>query len=403
MNWKRNRHLRANGTSTYHGWKYALLGMSVTLISTASAMRAAQQSSAAQTVGPAAELSVQDIYQRAKRWHDSIKSVRIEYEWALREVTKNPESIAVTGRWHVFFAFDLSKDRRRSDHRRLETFKPELGGPLENLYLFDGDKAAEVAFGRQPSDSQPTMKTVTITNANGKSSQLDIDPYCDAAIKIPLSDYLRARYDHLPWYPHCIRDPSIKGFHCRVLARQEAVDGAWCHVVEFPDAMKLWVDPKLDCACRKVENFEPRLKKWVLVNRAIASEFEEYASGVWLPRRYHNQSFLNMPGRPDLDGKVWIDSDMKVEQLSINNVEDMDFKLQVAPGTMIWDRVHNRLFRLPGNTDDIMREVESRAKPLVKSSLGFWRYSAIIATSAVIAALICLLVVRRVRQHHATG
>ena len=41
MNWKRNRHLRANGTSTYHGWKYALLGMSVTLISTASAMRRA--------------------------------------------------------------------------------------------------------------------------------------------------------------------------------------------------------------------------------------------------------------------------------------------------------------------------------------------------------------------------
>ena len=349
---------------------------------------------------PSAELSVREIYERARRWHDSIKSIHVEYNSTQREITRQPSFVMTPGTWHV--VFDMKGERRKLQRTLVRLLRPELSGPPKEIYLFDGARSADVAFDVGPPGSPPVMKTVTIADGKPPRAQADTDNYCTAVLNIPLSDIERADYDKIYWYPHCMRDPSIKGLFCRVLQKQEQVDGAWCHVVEFPDSFKLWIDTKLNCACRKREQYHRDKNRLRLLNRAIMSDFVEAAPGMWLPKHFHEQIFFFLPTRPDLDGKVWVDTDIRVEQLEINSVDDNAFKLRIASGTVVFDRTHNRLFRLPADTDDLVREIAARAKRLVKPSVGAWRQCGILATSALIVALITMLLMRRTRRSHAS-
>ena len=230
---------RCNGVSSI--WRIVLILAGLTLCTNSGL--SAQMSTT---------LSVKDIYEKAQRWHASIRSVRVEYDYTQREIARIPAPATImTGKWHVIFACDLRDGRRKNDRKRIETFRPEVPSPAEEIYLFDGDKAATVAFGT----TAPVMTSVTITSQEGKSSQTDMDHYCHDVLQIPLTNKELVSYDILYWYPHALRDPSLKGLYCHILPKRDAVDGASCCVVEFPGRVKMWIDTKLNCALRKWERF----------------------------------------------------------------------------------------------------------------------------------------------------
>ena len=305
-----------------------------------------------QAASPAAELTLQEIYHRAKQWHDAIKSLRIEYTYTQREVTRIPVGILRTmGTMHVSFIFDSKGDRRRCHRSRIEA--SEMGPAVPEItYLFDGDKTADLTFGKIPG------KITRVTIQDKKISEADVDPYCLAVLNIPLTDAAQATYDQLyTWYPHALRNPALKGLEFRVLPRQEKINGVWCHVVELPGFQKFWVDTHLACVCRQREllngnKADPRLRE-----RTVSSDFQQVSSGVWVPRSFRREDFVPPNSPPEMRGKVNLEITIHVETIEINSVSDEDFKLAIPAGTLVYDAVHNRQFRIPNDTGDVIGDL----------------------------------------------
>jgi hypothetical protein len=209
----------------------------------------------------------------------------------------------------------------------------------------------------------------------------------------------KATYDDLClWYPHALRDPSLKGFNFRVLPSLEMVDGAWCHVVEKAGWQKFWVDSKLNCACRKRERFNSNPADPQLCYREILSDFEEALPGVWLPRCYRRDRYVSDKGMSDLRGKIHLEDVIQVEKIEVNSVVDSDFKLPIPAGVTIWDKAHNRLFRSPGDTDDAMRDLTIEAQHIVQTTCPAWKRWAIAAASAAVVFLTCVFLKRRAKK-----
>ena len=115
------------------------------------------------------------------------------------------------------------------------------------------------------------------------------------------------------------------------------------------------------------------------------------------------------PGSPaDLVGKVWIDTVLRVQRLSVNSVDDKDFKLRIDPGTTVWDHEHDRVFRLGGAADGPIKDLVAQARQIVKfpskhivkppSNNQRWL---IVGCSATVIVLIVTLVIKRSRRRQA--
>ena len=373
-------------------WRSAL-----SILATAAVLVAATaHAEAEQGPPPPAQLTLQEIYQRAKQWHDAIKGLRIDYTWTEREVTHIPlPFIKTNGTWHKSFVLDSKGDRRRRHDSGIAASEKGPGSP-EVEYILDGDRSAALSFAKIPGK----IKLVTI--AHQKMPAVDDDGYCLMVLNIPVTDAALATYDQLyVWYPHALRNPSLKGLEFRVLPRQEKVDGIWCHVVELPGFQKFWVDTRLGCVCRKRELLNGNRAHPQVRERGVASDFQQVSSGAWVPRSYCREEFVPTNSPPEIRGKINFSTTIHVETIEINSVSDDDFKLAIPAGTLVYDSPHNRLFRVPSDTDEAIRDLAHEAQHMMQSPFAVWRRVLIVAVSAAIVLLAYVFVRRKARRSRA--
>ena len=121
---------------------------------------------------------------------------------------------------------------------------------------------------------------------------------------------------------------------CRVM-RPELVDGVWCQVVEIPGSDRLWVDCARGVVPRRV--FLGGQSDHPEVARYEQGDFREVIPGLFLPYRLRRTQARN-----DLDFSTIVD------RYEVNNVADDQFRVEVGPGTLIYDRDTDTFSQVPG-------------------------------------------------------
>ena len=164
-------------------------------------------------------------------------------------------------------------------------------------------------------------------------------PYTDKILFHPF-------FESLGWWPPGEEEPSrragrriflgdlIDDERCRVMG-QELVEGAWCHVVEVEGSDRVWVDCTRGVVPRRT--FLDARGDHPEVARYESSDFREVAPGLFLPYRLRR----TQPGH-DLDFITVVD------RYDVNGVKDDPFRIDVGPGTLIYDRDTDTFGQVPG-------------------------------------------------------
>jgi hypothetical protein len=239
----------------------------------------------------------------------------VEYDYTTRVVGgSQPEgSRLAVGTWHATFAYQ--GERRYSSKTR--TAPPSRVGGEHDTYVFDGKLGFDYHLG-----------DLMICDGKVPNSEQS-ETYCQEMLGVPVTDESRANYDNSWYYPHFLRPncpaPNFKNFV--VLANQERIDGAWCHVVNCAGLVKLWVDPQIGFALRRKE-----------MNRQVGEFLAEYSytkfiepvKGLWLPEQCTRLT------SPFDDKHLKLELFLEVKKLSVNDqVTDRDFNIDMPPGTRV--------------------------------------------------------------------
>lgn len=264
-----------------------------------------------------AQLTLGQIYEGASSSRKLLEALRVEYIYTTRAVGGNmpKESRVAIGKWRKTFAY--KGERRYSAETTVGTRQAPSAPVPRRTYVFDGKST----FAYRPG---------SLMIFEGKADNTDqSDTYCEEVLDVPVSDAGRANHDNSWFYPHCLRPrnpaPDFKDYV--VLAGQEKIDGAWCHVVNCAGKQKLWVDPQIGYALRRKEMYRPG-------GRSLAeysyTEFIEPVKGLWLPTRCTRLT------SPFDDDKVKLQLVVEVKDLLLNDrVADGNFDLAVDPGTIV--------------------------------------------------------------------
>jgi hypothetical protein len=117
--------------------------------------------------------------------------------------------------------------------------------------------------------------------------------------------------------------------HYRVRPRLEQIDGAWCHVLEWPDYDVIWIDAERSFVPRRREARLRGHLRSVTLNRELAQR----RPGLWLPGLQETTTYI-IPGivsdrlKP---GDVVYEQTTRLNRAKFGGVDDSFFKVPIAP------------------------------------------------------------------------
>lgn len=289
-----------------------------------------------------AELTLDQLYDGATVAMKAIHAISVDYKYTAKVVGGTPPSPSnvATGEWDNHFKF--KSEKRFSLAKSLG--KESINQTPDQTYIFDGKSGYAYRPGQ-------------LLVFDGKAPNSDnSDFYCEEVVGIPLTDLARANVDNAASFPYSARpDGHRSGFV--VHPNLEQVGTAWCHVVEFPGRLKVWIDPEHGFCQRRKEVYnggdEP-------IASYSFSDFREVASGVWLP---WNCTRLSSPFEIKtlkLEVKTEV-SDLRISEA----VHDSDFSIDIPPGTMVLGM--GRGFILRGDSSKLL-DVFARDLPPSKDA-----------------------------------
>ncbi len=151
--------------------------------------------------------------------------------------------------------------------------------------------------------------------------------------------------------------------HYRLRPEQELIDGAWCHVLEWPGYDVAWVDPARSYIPLRREYRIRGMLRSVRLNK----ELKRLANGLWLPGLSETTTYV-LPAGPQgklKPGEVAYDQTLKLISARFDNVPDSAFKLPVGPDEqlLVHDSIrHMTYVRYPTGTDPLdaaLKDVEA--------------------------------------------
>jgi hypothetical protein len=259
---------------------------------------------------PEANISVAEIAAGIAESQARIESLQVQYrrtKKAIAEESSDPWP------WNqVTIAFKDSKSY-------CEHLRPEAGKELYTQAAFDGEV----------SRAQVGKRAYSINEVRTRHTEMD---WYTIHTFLPFTSHAQKQMQKgddfflpkmLTELPYAVR------------RQRELVDDHSCVVVENPGKDTLWIDPQLGFAVRKrVYGHSPT--STFSTSHYYLSEFEEVASGVWLPRRSVRESFLRGPtvGR---ESEPAFRETIEVSKISANDVPDDLFVLSFPPGAWVSD------------------------------------------------------------------
>ncbi len=311
---------------------------------------------AARGDGPPADLTVEQIWRVATERQNRIKNLKGTFRLSWEMLAPYPPETDSLSVDPDEIEFALDGDRRFQRRTPLLADAKEFA---ETRVFEAGDTTLLLRADKTPSGSWRTREASII---GGKDAHCDSDMsyYSEEALQVPTQDFMIARIEDSPIYPHCIRPIKERPSYYHVAPAQEMVDGALCHVVEsFFD--RIWVDPSLDCVIRKRENLDrDEHGASYVANRYVVSQFVEAAPGVHVPKKLVREMFGRRSWPARYHNKPFLRLTLEASAVGINNVTDDDFKVSIPAGTFIGDARTGEVYRIreraAGRIDELALE-----------------------------------------------
>jgi hypothetical protein len=193
-----------------------------------------------------------------------------------------------------------------------------------------------------------------------------------------------------------------------VNARQELVDGHWCHVLEYPGYDRLLLDSDHGWSILAREVFDPN--KGILLQRIESSKHREIQPGIWVPFEFRNIIFDAAPPKSNGPKAVKaLDAVLKVLELKLNeDVQDELFRFEPLPGSIQTTADERTEQTIPGGTeyldeliDCIKRHFNLSAVPNQSSALDMEALLEYLIFGGAMAALVAASIRRcSIGQEH---
>ena len=208
----------------------------------------------------------------------------------------------------------------------------------DQTLAFDGD----VAQAHYPKQTRAVL-------SKRKDRFADLDSYCNL-LGLALTDSELSDPKHSPTVmPDALDNPESQWF---VEPKLETVDGAECHVLHSRSTgQRIWIDPAVGLGMRfretrqAVESMSP--DQWPLAMNAEFSDFAEVGPKTWLPRRVRSVGYVGTRSPRDQWNKVRTSTNLAVNSIRVGAlVKDELFRLSFPKGTLVFDGVRDRTFRI---------------------------------------------------------
>jgi hypothetical protein len=145
----------------------------------------------------------------------------------------------------------------------------------------------------------------------------------------------------------------------RVRPRLESVGGAWCHVVEWPGKLAVWVDHAHGFLPTKYVNEEDGIIYTIQLNL----EPFEARPGLWLPKRQETWAFSGAAGK---EAAIPFRKEfIRLHKIEFNKLDDSFFKVPIEDEERlnVTDSVRKmQYFKYPKGTDPIENAVRATAE-----------------------------------------
>jgi len=168
-----------------------------------------------------------------------------------------------------------------------------------------------------------------------------------------------------------------------ILPLQEQVDGHWCHVLDFPDTARYWVDVKCGCVVRK---WQFNWKGTKILRRVIEnSQVREVKPGLWLPLEQRVSTYAE----PETEerkfwGQKTNERDMSAD-VAFNIVADSDLAINALPGTFVTDNIQLTRYRIASPNQEPFEDAIEFGKRVRGG--GYWTVFLYVQALAILLAL----------------
>jgi hypothetical protein len=262
--------------------------------------------------------------------------------------------------------------------------KDAVNGTPEMILAYDGQ--GESAY-------LPENATANVTLE--KQPMTDQDPYCNA-LGLPISDAERASVTTNRF----LLPTALEIAECewKVQPTVEIVDGAECHVLESNQHQRIWVDPAIGFAVRFREiRFDVPgrpSKDWPLSSRFAFQDYRR-EDDIWLPTKVEVVSYPTTRAPENLWNQPTMKAVYTVDKLAVNDsVQDSLFKLTYPKGTMVYDKVAKRAYRIGDNNEELDYIVEQGSAQFVPQGSQTKRWFFVVLNIVVVVGLIVILAFR---------
>lgn len=342
-----------------------------------------------------ARLSLAELQKQQAKWHESIKSFYVEFDYQAQRKQKLAKDIlgeqqnkSLPGDFRLSLAYGYKSEKECSLYQELDPTKGGANHPIYK-YAFNGQECRT----HEPKRALGQIHPEKVSGLDGNASH-----YMDM-INIPVGPN-SAKILNTPVYI-----PTALQMHMfyHVLPKLENVDGFDCHVVTSGHDT-FWLDDKHGCCMRRRVLFrrttieDPGCLHYLYA----CSNFAEVFPGVWAPQECHRLDFGTQMDPSTVRGVVAAVNTIKTKRIQVNNVPDSQFEIDFPPGTQVQDLVSKKAYIVPGGAE-LLDKAIADAQPIVGSRVmphGFARSqlkarALWILNLAVVIVLVSVIVYRK--------
>ncbi len=303
-----------------------------------------------------AKLTLEQLRQGIETAIDNVTAIEIRYTYSIqRRFTTSLELQAEQNRKLTPANFSLRVHGALKDVRYRIDSEEITGGvnKRHTISVFDG----KVSLSFQPND----LSGGIVATREPKATELLRDYTSPLSLPICLGEE-QSEFERSPLYlPYLLIFSDVFS----VDSTLDDVDGHLCHVVSMgPDTV--WIDSDEGFCVRRRVMFDKTQKSaitpYCLSYLLCAQEHKKVIDNVYLPLKLSQYQFGTENEPEEKQGKLAQSSLIKVDLLSVADIDEKLFSVSFPPGTRVMDMTRNAVYYMPNGEEELDKAIAAGAR-----------------------------------------